>query len=269
MPTRWILTRGLSASLLGLGGLLLASCGSTSHAASTKSTPAHAIASAKPVTVALPPTLASAVGVFSTTPVRFSIQVNEHGPGIVHRPTVYGAWDPINGDGEVAIIAANGGVESAYGASRVVDHRSWSLISGHWYHVGFGQQEIGQVLAVLEAIKRTGAVRSGASALIAGTTCVGYSGQLGQAQLRPIMGHGASELSQAFTGLRRLRYTVYVGAGHVQELKVASSISQGKVLLRTQWLVQFPGWGMALSIRPPLAASVLPGSPPPGGILPL
>ncbi len=205
---------------------------------------------------------------FSSVPMRFTIAVHETAPGVTHQPTVYGAWDPSDRDGEVAIIAANGGVESAYGAARVVAGHSWSLISGHWYTVGFGQQEIGQILAVVGVINSTGQVHASGSQLIAGTQCFGYSGQLSRTQIVAAVRHDPAA-RQALAGVRKLHYSIYVGAGYVRGLDTTAVLTRDRLLYHTQWKVTFPGWGTALKIRPPLSASVLPGTAPAGGLLPI
>ncbi|MGC9155228.1 MAG: hypothetical protein ACP5HZ_06250 [Ferrimicrobium sp.] len=267
--TRW----GLQTGVVGLGALLLASCGTSSHETTSLTSKASVAArvdhARHPRTPRLPAPLAAAVTAFSSTPMRFEIAVHEQAPGVAHRPTVYGAWDPSDRDGEVAIIAANGGVESAYGASRVVAGHSWSLISGHWYSVGFGQQEIGQILAVVGVMNLTGHVHASASQVISGATCLGYSGQLSKAQIATTLRHGPATLKQALAGIQQLRYSVYVGAGYVRGLEVAAVLTHDRLTYHTQWTVTFPGWGTPLRIRPPLAASVLPGSAPSGGLLPL
>lgn len=267
--TRW----GLQSGVIGLCALLLASCGTSSHEAPSSTSKASVAAKVDhgrhPSTPWLPAPLAAAMTALSSTPMRFEIAVREQAPGVVHQPTVYGAWDPSDRDGEVAIIAANGGVESAYGASRVVAGQSWSLISGHWYSVGFGQQEIGQILAVVEMMRLTGHLHPSTSQVIAGITCLGYRGNLTKDQIVGALPHGGGTLQQAFVGVRQLHYSIYVGAGFVRSLAVTAVLTHDRLTYHTQWTVTFPGWGTPLKIRPPLAASVLPGTAPSGGLLPL
>jgi hypothetical protein len=198
-----------------------------------------------------------------------SIAVRELASGVDRRLTVYAAWDPIDRDGEVATIGTNAGVESGYGASRIVDGHAWSLIAGHWYRVGFGQQVIGKVIAVVGVIKLTGQVHTVASQLIDGTTCLGFAGSLSQMQLRAIEHHGRATLVQALAGIHRLGYTVYVGGSYVRGLDITAVVSGHRVLYRTQWRLTFPSWGTPVQIQPPVSASVLPGSAPAGGLLPL
>ncbi|MCL5973791.1 hypothetical protein [Ferrimicrobium sp.] len=264
--------RGLTLALLALSGLTLAAFSPWSHASAQRVPTTHPKARVAEHAVAqrlLPNALTSGLATFTTTPVRFTIRVNDRAGGVDHRPMVYGAWDPSNGDGEVAVIAAGGGMESTYGASRVVNHHSWSLISGHWYRVGFAQQEIGQVLAVIWAIRQLGAVQAIASMNVAGTMCSGYAGQFSQTQLQSLVRQNSGELGGALVGVRRLRYRIYVGGGHACALDVRTVIASDRALNRTDWAIRFPVWGTPLAIRPPVPASVLPGPPPAGGLLPL
>jgi hypothetical protein len=198
-----------------------------------------------------------------------SIAVHERASGVDRKLMVYAAWDPIDRDGEVATIGTNAGVESSYGASRIVNGHAWSLIGGHWYRVGFGQQVIGEVIAVIGVIKQSEQVHVVASQLIDGTTCLGFAGSLSQMQLLTTEPHGRSALLQALVGVHRLGYTVYVGGSYLRGLDITAVISRHRVLYRTQWQATFPSWGTSLQIRPPVNASVLPGSAPVDGLSPL
>ena len=268
MAALHLLRRGVMFGLAGVFGVVMASCaGPTNHrrSSSTKETAVKV-----PMNTVPPPALTTALAAFATTPVRMSIAVSELTSGVDRRLTVYAAWDPIDRDGEVATIGANAGVESGYGASRIVNGQAWSLIAGHWYRVGFGQQVIGKVVAVVGVIRLIGQVHAVASQVINGTTCLGFAGSLSQGQLLAIEHHhGRATLMQALAGIDRLGYTVYVGGPFVRGLDITAIVSGHRVRYRTQWRLTFPSWGTPVQIQPPVRASVLPGSAPAGGLLPL
>lgn len=258
---------GVALGMVSLCGIGLASCaGSVGHrVSSSPKKPAATIS----VIHEPPSVVATGLLKLTTTPVLISMSVHERSPGVDRNLTVHAAWDPIDHDGEVATIGANAGLESSYGASRVVNGHAWSLIGGHWYRVGFGQQVIGELLAVVDAIKLTGPMHAVASRLVGGTDSLGFSGSFSKIQLMAAERYRHVYLSQAFVDLHRLSYTVYVGGSYLRGLDITAVILSRGVIYRTQWNANFASWGTSLQVLPPPSGSVFPGSAPVNGLLPL
>ncbi len=267
MAALHLLRRGVTFAFAGLCGVVMASCAGPAHHLTSSLSKQAAVK--MPVNRVPPSSVVTGLSAFSTIPMRMSIAVRERASGVDRRLTVYAAWDPLDRDGEVAMIGANAGIESGYGASRIVNGRAWSLIGGHWYRVGFGQQVIGEVIAVVGVIRLTEQVHAVSSQVIDGTTCLGFSGSLSQMQLIATEHHGSAALVQALVGVHRLGYTVYIGGSYVRGLDITAVVASGRVLYRTQWQLNFPSWGTPVQVRPPVNASVLPGSAPVYGLLPL